>query len=147
MGAFRSGFRLDLVALAVLIFASCAFASDGEPRNMVTFINSSGHDALIVLMGPTRGDLSVADRSSGTLHVKPGSYRFMVRYGGEKPFRYGEGESFEVIETASKYSWSRITLHTVADGNYAVGHAIEQEFEAALRDSKTEDANAKQHSE
>jgi hypothetical protein len=70
--------------------------------------------------------------------VAPGRYRILVRYGTEGPYRYAQGDPFEIEETAWSYSDVRITLHPVVGGNYRTHPATAADFEAAAPTSASQ---------
>ncbi len=87
-------------------------------KNIITFINYSGEDALVKVIGPTNTQASIPSGASRSAHVDGGTYYILTRYGSYPPYRYSKGDSFAVTETSSQYSEMSITLHKVASGNY-----------------------------
>lgn len=87
---------------------------------IVTVENESGEPALVRLVGPTVSEVYVASGWIGTFrNVAAGQYVIRVRYGTPGQYRYTEGDTFDVVSTATTYSRIAITLHAAANGNYA----------------------------
>ena len=101
----------------------------------VTFENRSGSDALVNLVGPAVFPVAVPDGSVRTVSVSGGIYYTLTRYGTPGHYDYWRGDSFAVRQffTPSGSSCSRIsiTLHKVANGNYATRPTSAAEFEGA----------------
>ena len=67
--------RLALFVLAAIV---PLLARD---RPTITLDNRSGEDALVRLVGPTSGTVSVADSTRRAVEARGGTYRMYVRYG------------------------------------------------------------------
>jgi len=103
-------------------------------RSIITFHNRSGEPAVVRLVGPTRGEVEVPDGGQNTIHrVASGHYVIYVRYGTPGNYRYTEGDHFDVAGSATSYSQTSITLHTVPAGNYVLHPSSAAEFAAAAR--------------
>jgi len=115
--------RLSLIAVlaAVPLLA--------QERPTITFDNRSGEDALVRLVGPSSGTVSVADSSSRTVEARGGTYRIFVRYGQPGKYRYTKGNSFTVYQGADGVDQISITLHKVVGGNYGTAPSNEAEFD------------------
>ncbi|MGO9592244.1 MAG: hypothetical protein ACLPZ0_00680, partial [Steroidobacteraceae bacterium] len=108
--------RSAYLATAVLA-ATLALNAERTPPSTVTFDNQSGGDAVVKLVGPTRGVVPVANRSRAGLHAQAGVYYILVRYGVAGHYSYTKGQEFSVEESGSSYSVITITLHKVVNGN------------------------------
>ena len=101
-------------------------------RSIITFDNQSGKAALVRLMGPTRAEVLVPNRSRNTINrVAAGHYVIRVRYGSEGAYRYTEGDHFDVHGSGMSYSRVTITLHGVMAGNYSMHGSSAADFAAA----------------
>src|ERR1700722_10254677 len=99
-----------------------------QDRPTITLDNRSGEDALVRLVGPSSGTVSVADSTSRTVEARGGAYRMYVRYGQPGKYRYTKGDSFVVYEGADGVDQISITLHKVVGGNYGTAPSNEAEF-------------------
>ena len=105
------------VTILVLTFAVLA-SGQASDSPTITFVNQSGENCLVKLVGPTTGYLNVPNGTQQTINVRGGHYHILTRYGDTGHFRYTRGEPFEVSETAYSVSDISITLHKVVGGNY-----------------------------
>jgi hypothetical protein len=112
--------------LALLGLAACA-----EPKlpNTVMFDNQSGADALVKVVGATRGAVPVFSGSHASLQVAAGDYFILIRYGFPGHYTYSRGQRFSVESTGTTYSEIKITLHKVVNGNYDTKPASQAEFD------------------
>jgi hypothetical protein len=115
-------------ALYALVAVMPLIAQD---RPTVTLENRSGDDALVRLVGPSSGTVSVADSATRTVEVHGGTYRMYVRYGLAGKYRYTKGDSFVVYEGPDAVDQISITLHKVVGGNYGTAPSNEAEFNGA----------------
>ena len=93
------------------------------------------------LVGPSRQEISVVDRTSRKVNVGRGTYRILVRYGdGPNNYRYTKGDPFDVSETDTGYEEITITLHTVAGGNYDARPSSPGEFNRGGGSMKWDDS-------
>jgi hypothetical protein len=106
-----------MVTVAVLSFLLCA-NGQGNESPTVTFVNQSGENCLVKLVGPTAGYVNVPNATQRSISVRGGRYYILTRYGDDGHYRYTRGDPFDVTETAYSVSDISITLHTVRDGNY-----------------------------
>lgn len=113
-------------------FALCALGAVmplvAQNRPTIALDNRSGKDALVRLVGPSSGAVSVADSTSRTVEVRGGTYRMYVRYGQTGKYRYTKGDSFVVYDGADGVDQISITLHKVVGGNYGTAPSNEAEF-------------------
>ena len=72
--------------------------------NTITFDNQSGTDAMVKMVGRTRGAVPVPNRSRASVQVEPGSYYILVRYGSAGHYSYSKGEKFSVESHADTYT-------------------------------------------
>lgn len=98
-------------------------------RNSLAFINESGSDALVKLVGPSCRTVEVKNGGRQTVNIAGGTYRVYVRY-GEDPgaYRYSKGDSFAIHEDAHSHTRASLTLHGVVNGNYRTETSSENEF-------------------
>jgi uncharacterized protein YcfL len=97
-------------------------------KNILTFINHSGEDALVKLVGPSRKLVEVPNRRERTVSIAGGEYQIYVRYGNGQGYRYARGEVFRIVDNPSGYTVARLTLHGVINGNYRTYRSSEDEF-------------------
>ena len=128
MWSWTGAKRLVFLPAAVLA-AAAAFGAERTPPSTVTFENQSGLDAAVKLIGPTRGVVSVANRSRAGLHAAAGEYYILVRYGAAGHYSYAKGQKFSMDQSGSSYSVITITLHKVVNGNYETHPIGLAEFE------------------
>lgn len=93
------------VTILVLSFAISA-SGQGNDSPTITFVNQSGENCLVKLVGPTTGYVNVPNGTQQTINVRGGHYHILTRYGDTGQFRYTRGEPFEVSETAYSVSHS-----------------------------------------
>ena len=109
--------RKSFVVMLILSIVVVAHAQDTEsPR--ITFINQSGENCLVKLVGPTTAFVNVPNGGQRGIAVRGGTYYILTRYGEGGHFRYTRGDSFDVTETPYSVSDISITLHKVLGGNY-----------------------------
>lgn len=110
-------FRCLLLATVVLgcILAASA-QNDDSPR--LTFINQSGENCLVKVIGTTTAFVPVPDGTQRSVAVRGGRYYIITRYGDAGRYRYSRGEPFNVVESEYSVSDISITLHKVIGGNY-----------------------------
>jgi hypothetical protein len=129
MGVFKLRIHAaSIAALAALfLFPQPSKASEA---NTLTLINKTSEDALVKLVGPSKRSVMVPVKTEQTLHIAGGKYVIYVRYGNAPGrYRYSKGEEFEIEETANTYTEAFLTLHGVADGNYATESVPASEFD------------------
>ena len=119
---------IRVAILAAAFFVVSAGAQSASP-NTITFENQSGQDALVKLVGPTRGVVPVPNRSQAGIHVQAGEYYILVRYGLPGHYSYSKGQRFSVEGSVDSYSVITITLHKVVNGNYESHPVNPAEFE------------------
>jgi hypothetical protein len=120
--------RLAMLLLALATLSTVVNAQGYA--NQITFDNRSGNDALVKLVGPTGGVVSVPNYQDRTVQVAPGTYFILVRY-GDAPgsYSYTRGQVFSVEQIGNMYSVITITLHRVIGGNYEAHTIPASEFE------------------
>jgi hypothetical protein len=104
------GFVLALSILAASLVA--------QERPTITFVNQSGENCVVKLVGPSGGYVDVQSGAQNTIAVGGGNYYILTRYGEPGRFRFTRGAPFYVTETPYSVSRISITLHKVVDGNY-----------------------------
>jgi hypothetical protein len=123
--------RLTVLAGAILVVLATAtgIARAQDYLNIITFVNQSGEDALVKLVGPVRLNIPVPNASSNSVHAPAGNYYILTRYCGRQGnCWYSKGDPFSVTQTATQYSEIEITLHKVAGGTYHTRDASASEF-------------------
>jgi hypothetical protein len=119
-----------LVLLLAALVALCSTVNAQSYLNQVTFDNRSGNDALVKLIGPSGGVITVPNNQARTVQVASGTYFILVRYGNDpRNYAYTRRQTFSVEQVGSMYSVIRITLHTVIGGNYEAHSIPATEFE------------------
>ena len=115
---------------AAVLLAAFAVAAPlgGQDRPTITFVNRSGDDALVRVVGPVSETVPVADSTQRTITAGGGSYRIFVRYGRPGSYRYTKGQTFSVYEGPDGVDQISITLHTVVGGNYGSSPSSGAEF-------------------
>lgn len=126
-----SGRRFRLMLLALFLFQPAVRAVLAQTfSNEITFDNQSSSQALVKLVGPSPRTVTVLNNSRETVHVGPGNYYILVRYGsGQGKYTYSKGRAFNVEESADSYSVITITLHKVIGGNYETRPIAASEFD------------------
>jgi len=117
-----------LIILALICFSFSHPALAGSERHSLTFINKSGKDALVKLVGPSRKVVKVSNQEKEKVWISSGTYCVYVRYGNNPPYQYVRGETFEISAPLGSYVDAYLTLHGVINGNYVVGSCSEEEF-------------------
>lgn len=110
----RGQFLVTVMVLSLTLFA----IGQASESPTITFVNQSGENCLVKLVGPTTSYVTVPNGTQQTINVRGGQYHIRTRYGNAGHFRYTRGEPFEVTETAYSVSDISITLHKVIGGNY-----------------------------
>jgi hypothetical protein len=124
----RSRFILTaLVTVLIPIFCIQAEVVASE-KNRITFINESGEDALVKLVGPSHRVVQVSNGQSATVNIAGGTYAVYVRYGKGPGYGYARGEAFEIEDSTHSYTKASLTLHGVINGNYHVEGSSAEEF-------------------
>ena len=117
--------RAVLTVLLVIVAVAVA-AAQNTPT--VLFVNYSGGDATVKLVGPTAGYVEVPNGATRTVGVRGGYYTIVTRYGRPGGYSYQRGERFFVSESAYRVDRISITLHKVPNGNYHTARARSSDF-------------------
>jgi len=121
---------LLLVAVMSMGIATSASSANAKPeRNAITFLNHSGEDATVELIGPSVRMVVVPSATTRTSSVAAGTYRLLIRYGRPGQYRYAKGDPFTVVDAPGRQTVTSVSLHTVADGNYSIRPRSGKEFE------------------
>ena len=112
----RSAMRL-LGSALLFVFSTVAWVG-AQNSSTLSFVNFSGENATVKVIGPTSGYVDVPNGATKTVNVQGGSYSIVVRYGVPGSFTYQRGDQFEVSESAYSVDRISITLHKVPNGNY-----------------------------
>ena len=74
--------------------------------------------------------VDVPNGQKRTVNVAAGEYYILTRY-GIKPeaYKYTKGKTFQIVQTATKYSKTTITLYPVVGGNYPTRPISSDEFD------------------
>lgn len=124
--------KITIKAVIIAILISCFVlptAVSAFERNRITFINKSGMDALVKLVGPRRYVVLVEDSESETIRIYGGTYHVFVRYDEGSRFRYAKGEQFQIEDSAYSFTEASLTLHGVINGNYSIENISQDAFE------------------
>ena len=123
------------IFMCFMFLVGCASARDRQmvrysasEKNTLTFINKSGEDALVKLVGPSRRLIEVPNRKERTVSIAGGEYQIYVRYGNGQRYRFTRGEVFRIVDPPTGYTVARLTLHGVINGNYHTFSSSEDEF-------------------
>ena len=117
--------------LLIFVTSHTVYAQDNP--NTITFDNKSGEQAVVKLIGPAGQIVYVPNEQTRTVNALVGEYYILVRYGSEPAsYRYTKGDPFTVIQTATQYSATTITLHKIVGGNYPSHPISAEEFENAV---------------
>lgn len=85
--------------------------------NALTIQNDSGQFVLVKIVGPTRTVIKVPLDQTKKVHLAPGEYYILVRFGfAPKEYIYTKGEPFMVTQEKDNFSRTTITLHRVISG-------------------------------
>jgi hypothetical protein len=128
-----------ILSMTVLVAAFCFWTIVSLPdlrcqpidRDSIKFINSSGENALVKLVGPNRSEVSVPNGQSRTVSVAAGDYYILVRYGEPGKYRYSRGDRFRIDQEPGYYFETSITLHKIVNGNYGSRDSNQNEFNGA----------------
>ena len=99
-------------------------------RNRITFLNRSGSDALVKLVGAALRKITVPNGSNSSVNVPAGTYNIKIRYELGRIHSYALGDPFEIVETPTSISDVTITLHPVVGGNYTTHPLTQTGFDA-----------------
>lgn len=120
---------IKAIVLSVLFYLLLPSADGQNYRNTITFLNQSGENALVKVVGPIRGQVVVNNGGQTSVRVPGGEYFILARYcDANNRCSYSRGDSFVVEETPTQYSQISITLHPVVNGNYGSRPASAAEF-------------------
>jgi hypothetical protein len=118
-----------LMCLVLLLAGVSRISRAQQYPNTIRFVNQSGENAMVKLIGPIRLSVLVPNAGSSTVNVPGGIYYILTRYCGRQgTCRYSKGDSFNVTQTDTEYSKVEITLHKVAGGQYHTRDASATEF-------------------
>lgn len=115
------------VTVGVFLF-SLSLYSQTRLTPTITFINQSGENCVVKLVGPTGGYIRVPQGTRQSISSRGGRYYILTRYGEPGHFRYTRGETFLVTETNTSVSRISITLHKVVGSNYETQPDSGREF-------------------
>lgn len=124
----RTSSLFKRAVLAVLVGVLAAATAVAQSTPTVRFVNYSGEDTTVKLVGPTAGYIEVPNGASRTIGVRGGSYTIVTRYGRPGNYSYQRGEQFFVSETPYSVDRISITLHKVQNGNYHTQKARSSDF-------------------
>ena len=100
------------------------------PSNRLTIQNNSGQFALVKTVGPTRAVAKMPLDQKKTIHVAPGEYYILVRFGfAPKEYIYTKGETFTIMQEKDKFSITTVTLHRIVSGMKNPHEVSREEFE------------------
>ncbi len=101
-----------------------------KPSNTLTIQNDSGQFVLVKIVGPTRAVMKVPLDRKKKIHLAPGEYYILVRFGfAPKEYIYTKGEPFTLTQEQDRFSHTSITLHRVIPGIENPYEVSGEEFE------------------
>ena len=122
-------FTLMLV-IACGIAGQVGIGQATTPLNRLTIQNDSGQFALVKTVGPTRAVTKIPLDQKKTIHIAPGEYYILVRFGfAPKEYVYTKGETFTVTQEEKRFSMTTVTLHRVVPGMMNPNEVSGEEFE------------------
>ena len=121
------------ILLIVIPATNFLHAAPTSSPHRITFINESGQNAHVKLIGPTRTTLKIYLDQKRSVRVEAGEYYVLARYGNSpKEYTYTKGDPFSVTQSGDQYSRISITLHRVISGSHTTGLVSGEEFENAV---------------
>ena len=111
----NSVFKCAVYAVLLVLVTAELVAAQNAPT--LQFVNYSGENATVKVVGPTSGYVEVPNGATRTVGVRGGSYSIVIRYGSPGNFTYQRGDQFLVSESAYSVDRISITLHKVPNGN------------------------------
>ena len=121
------------ILLIVIPATNLLHAAPTSSPHRITFINESGQNAHVKLIGPTRTALKIYLDQKRSVRVDAGEYYVLIRYGNSpKEYTYTKGDPFSVTQSGDQYSRISITLHRVISGSHTTGLVSGDEFENAV---------------
>ncbi len=119
-----------MLVIACGITGQVGIGQATTPLNRLTVQNNSGQFALVKTVGPTRAVVKIPLDQKKTIHVAPGEYYILVRFGfAPKEYIYTKGEPFKVIQDEDKFSITTVTLHRIVSGMKNPNEVSREEFE------------------
>ena len=129
--ASHTALLLFIAFVSIGIGATAPAATGSPEHNAITFVNHSGEDATVKLIGPSARLIAVPSAATRTSSVAAGTYHILIRYGRPGDYRYAKGDPFTVADYPGRYTVTTVSLHTVADGNYSIRPSSDKEFQTA----------------
>jgi len=115
-------------------------AASSQAPHRITFINESGQNALVKLIGPTRTAVKIMLDQKRFVRVRAGEYYVLARFGNSpKEYTYMKGNPFTVTQSGDQYSRISITLHRVISGSHTAGLVSGEQFENTVISKKDSD--------
>lgn len=106
--------------LILILWSTACLVSHSQakkPSNTLTIQNDSGQFAVIKIVGPTRAVMKVPLDRKKKIHLAPGEYYILVRFGfAPKEYIYTKGKLFTLTQEQDRFSHTSITLHRVIAG-------------------------------
>ena len=119
--------------LILILWSTACLVSHSQakkPSNTLTIQNDSGQFVLVKIVGPTRAVMKVPLDRKKKIHLAPGEYYILVRFGfAPKEYIYTKGEPFTLTQEQDRFSHTSITLHRVIPGIENPYEASGEEFE------------------
>lgn len=113
-------FQIWITILLVMAWSIAIQTNVGHARltaNALTIQNDSGQFVLVKIVGPTRAVIKIPLDQTKKVHLAPGEYYILVRFGfAPKEYIYTKGEPFMVTQEKDNFSRTIITLHRVISG-------------------------------
>lgn len=142
----RRGVTLVLL-LTYSLVAPIAISQAQKAGNLLTIQNDSGQFVLLKTVGPTRAVVKIPLDQKKRIHLTPGEYYILVRFGfAPKEYIYTKGETFTVRQEEETYSQTIVTLHRIVSGMDNPHEVTREEFEN-YQMSEGKKNTAKKHNE
>ena len=131
---------LSAIFLFVFLGLASTHAASTQTPHRITFINESGQNAHVKLIGPTRTAVKIYLDQKRFVWVEAGEYFVLARFGNSpKEYTYTKGNPFTVTQSGDQYSRISITLHRVISGSHTAGLVSGEEFENTVISTKNSD--------
>ena len=106
-----------LIVIAWSLAGQIEISQAKKPSHTLTVQNDSGQFVLVKIVGPTRAVMKVPLDRKKKVHLAPGEYYILVRFGfAPKEYIYTKGEPFTLTQEQDRFSHTSITLHRVIAG-------------------------------
>lgn len=136
---FAKRWAILLFVIVWGLVGQVGLGQENDALNRLTIQNNSGQFALIKTVGPTRSVTKIPLDQKKTIHLAPGEYYILVRFGfAPKEYIYTKGEAFTVKQEKEKFSLITITLHRIVSGMENDREVSGEEFENFTMGNETQ---------